>query len=352
MNHNIAFESGLPAWADNASENIFVGGLRPLDGTEVIGNHSYKSNSERGECIRIGYWEQDNRNITFTDNYMIGGYRTNSMRYLENVTANNNVFYNEDFMLVDIYEAGEDLSTWDWDNNTYYYSGNRTTYMDALSWSDWQSAYEFDANSQIIYSAPSTTTYHLRHYPGNEWASLVIYDWERLNSVPVDLSSVLPIGSEYYIYDVQNIIGDPVASGTYNGGTVSVPTNLTEVEPIVGIDVANPIVHTPQDFNAYIVIAKSKKFSTALPPPVKSSISFISVTPNPVSNYLFIDMSDDLSAQGRISLYNQLGVKVYERPITKKNEMVYASGFSKGIYYLVVQIDNSEIFTQKVLILK
>jgi hypothetical protein len=258
INDNISFEAGLPSSDGAIENNIFVGGLVPLNGIEIMNNHTYLSRNDRGNCIRAGYYEQDNQNVTLTGNYMTGGYRTVTVRFCENTDVSNNFVFNKSYWLTELIENGQNLDSYKWDDNRYYYTGSRSDLMDGTSWSDWRTTNRFDLNSEFTMAAPDMNEYFLKYYAGNHWASLVIYDRQKLNSVDVDLSSLLTNGSQYQIYDVQNIDGDPVLSGTYDGSIVQVPTNLTAVTPVFGDDVPSQTVHTPQEFNVYIV--KSSDF--------------------------------------------------------------------------------------------
>ena len=47
-------------------------------------------------------------------------------------------------------------------------------------------------------------------------------NWGRQSSVSVDLSSVLPSG-RYEVRNVQDWYGSPVTTGSYSGGSISIP---------------------------------------------------------------------------------------------------------------------------------
>lgn len=84
-------------------------------------------------------------------------------------------------------------------------------------------------------------------------AAVAIYNFDRLPSVKVDLSSVLADGQPFEIIDVQNLFGTPVVSATYRAGSlVAVPMTSTTVTPIVG-NVSRQPKHTSPDFGAFLV---------------------------------------------------------------------------------------------------
>ncbi|MDI6403105.1 hypothetical protein QLX67_13945, partial [Balneolaceae bacterium ANBcel3] len=60
-------------------------------------------------------------------------------------------------------------------------------------------------------------------------ADLIIYNWEDAGQVPVSLSEVMPTGAEFSIHSVFDLWGDPVYSGIYQGGEISIP--MGSVDP-------------------------------------------------------------------------------------------------------------------------
>jgi hypothetical protein len=70
-----------------------------------------------------------------------------------------------------------------------------------------------------------------QYEPGR--ANITIYNWDLNPTISVDLSSVLATGSRYEIRNAQDFFALPVQSGTYSGGTVSLPmTGLTTASPV------------------------------------------------------------------------------------------------------------------------
>jgi len=63
-------------------------------------------------------------------------------------------------------------------------------------------------------------------------ANITIYNWALTASVPVDVSRVLRLRSPYEVRNVQDFFGNPVASGIYEGGSISIPmTGLSTALP-------------------------------------------------------------------------------------------------------------------------
>lgn len=56
---------------------------------------------------------------------------------------------------------------------------------------------------------------------------VIVYNWERLSVVQLDLVSVLSSGQRFQLVEVHDIWGEPVAAGVYNAGDrVAVTMNL------------------------------------------------------------------------------------------------------------------------------
>jgi hypothetical protein len=88
-------------------------------------------------------------------------------------------------------------------------------------------------------------------------ANIAIFNWQGLGSVAVNLSTVLTVGDQYEVRNVQNWFGAPTLSGTYGGGSISIPmTGVTPVPPISGWAAGVPDVTGPE-FNAFVVLRTS-----------------------------------------------------------------------------------------------
>ena len=79
----------------------------------------------------------------------------------------------------------------------------------------------------------------------------------------MDLSSAVANGTPIFVMNAQDYYNTPVWSGTYNGGSISLPmTNLT-VQAGVGNGHTGPYVPegtTGPDFAAFVVRSKSNEY--------------------------------------------------------------------------------------------
>ena len=83
-------------------------------------------------------------------------------------------------------------------------------------------------------------------------ANVIVYNWGQQGSVSVDASRFLPVGARYEIRNVQNLFGAPAASGTYGGGSITLP--LAGVQPPVPVGMSTSRApSTGTAFNVYVV---------------------------------------------------------------------------------------------------
>ncbi len=105
-------------------------------------------------------------------------------------------------------------------------------------------------------------------------ANIVIYNYQKLNTVTVDVTGIgLIPGEQYELRNVQNYFGD-IITGTYNGGSISVPMTGRTIAKPVGQNFSTPPTTFP-DFGAFVIMKKSG--GTTPPPPVNTPPTITSV---------------------------------------------------------------------------
>jgi hypothetical protein len=82
-------------------------------------------------------------------------------------------------------------------------------------------------------------------------ANIVVYNWGQDAAVSVNLDGMLPLGAQYQIHNVQDLSGAAVVSGTFNGGSISLP--IVSVPPPPPVQWPSRAPSTGTQFNAYIV---------------------------------------------------------------------------------------------------
>jgi hypothetical protein len=83
-------------------------------------------------------------------------------------------------------------------------------------------------------------------------AHVAVFNWDGLDTVPVDVSMALTAGDTYDLYDVQDLFGGAVLHGLYDGTTIDVPMTHTTVTAPVG-NVPVTVTHTSKEFGAFLL---------------------------------------------------------------------------------------------------
>ena len=189
---NTAFSNGALSQVTGYTENLLIGGLVVAHTPSMISNNTYTPNSGSGHN-NLGY-QSGCTNATVTGNY----------------------FVSQDALI--LVNCGTGLSL---TGNSFYSSISGFTQP------------QYPSNTYYS-SRPSGTRVVVRpnQYDASR-ANITIYNWGNLSSVSVDLSGMLSVGSYFEIHNAQNFYGAPVVTGTYSGGSVSIPMS--------GLSVASPI---------------------------------------------------------------------------------------------------------------
>jgi hypothetical protein len=145
-----------------------------------------------------------------------------------------------------------------WDNNSYL-SPTADTYFRFNSieyeFADWQDVTGFDANSTHTVGRLSGTKVFVRpnRYEAGR-AHLIVYNWDNLGSVTVDVSSVLTPGAAYEVRNAQDFFAPPVLSGVFDGEPLVLPmTGLTVAAPNGPLLTPPP---TGPTFNVFILLPR------------------------------------------------------------------------------------------------
>ena len=210
-----------------------------------------------------------NGDLQFTDNYVVAG-NTKFINWTR-LTNTGNAFISHGSLYLtavpSIYPASP---TYVWNTNTYVgqLDGThpRPFFYPTLAGVDqgiipiqiWPAASGYDSNSTSLVTADGKPTTNVISVRPNTYeagrANVVVFNWQHLASVAVDLSGVLKIGDQYVIQNAQDLYGVPTARGTYNGGAVTVPmVAVPPPPPIVGWLSTAPAPTGPA-FNAFVVL--------------------------------------------------------------------------------------------------
>ncbi len=276
--------NGAPP-AGNRDDNLIIGsGNGGPSGIVVVSNYTYHTPAaDDGLNDLSDIWTPLSNDMTALGNYFIGGREAAELFRWNSLVFQNNTLYSRDDDDVSLFwDPSQNPASYAWDNNTYYGSGHFTVYPGCatascsngrtLSFGDWQSSVGVDAHSTMNSGPPSGLWVFVRpniYEPGR--ANIVIYNWNLQSTVPVDLSQAgVQPGDPFEIRDGENWPAGPILSGTYNGGTVSIPMTGLKVALPNGV-VPNPQPHTAPQFGVFVVRSGSqyapRQRTGSTPPP-------------------------------------------------------------------------------------
>jgi hypothetical protein len=209
---NVSFNHGLLAPNREAKANILVGGWHVAERPALIENFTYVADGGNGSGAELGYWAGCS-GARVLGNYLVGGTPIR-LRRCDGVTMTGNRFYGA---------------------------------------VDEETVREFPDNAYLPQPSGATADVFVRpnHYEQGR-ATIVVFNWQKLSSVAVDLSSAgLRRQERFEIRDVQDYLGAPVATALYLPGT---PIEL----PMTRVGTARPVgtaavPHTTAEFGVFIV---------------------------------------------------------------------------------------------------
>ena len=188
-----------------------------LSGTQVVGNYQWDSSTA------VGYYSKNCNPLTVTGNYWVN---VDVVHPTSVMTAPYDPLGRVGFTLTSntLVGALDGFTASDYPNNTYYTNAS-------------------PPNVNKVVVLPNA-------YEAGR-ATVVVYNWQNLASVTVDLTGVVSPGTLYEIRNAQNYYGPVVASGTYSGGSVTLP--MTGLTPATPVGFAAPAPTGPR-FNAFVVL--------------------------------------------------------------------------------------------------
>ncbi len=272
---NVSFENGDRGmfFATNSGDPTNV-----VEGLVVSDNAVYQTKYGR-KTLQIGY-KGVNKDAVVTGNYLVGADSGTTAAFFVNQFKSVSILRNTSVgaidgkgSIVEIQPATGGTVAWDqnnyfggWSTPFYYFAPSQGVdrYFD---FAGWKTKTKFDASSKYSTALPTGVKVVVRpnKYEPNR-ANIAIINWSNLAAVPVDVSGAIAVGAQFDLYDVENLFGAPVVSGTYDGSPIVVPMNLTTVTPLVGTITHMPnITHTAPRFASFVLIPKLPISSVSAP---------------------------------------------------------------------------------------
>jgi uncharacterized protein (TIGR03437 family) len=226
--------------------NVFFFGRILLGGDSPLENIVFEQNMTYNAGVELGFGETVNNSVNLRNNYISAGVLFSR---LKNVSVTDNTIFNH-------IKSDSPRSigiTPPPDFNPADYRIDRNNYMrctrDGLEFRFPGKLYTFAQWQQLGFDAGSKYTAHAAARPAgvkaflrkNQYdpnrATLVLYNWDHSDELPVDLSSFLRPGDEYELRNAQDYFND-VVKATYDGSPVNLRMTGRQVAVPVGRDTA------------------------------------------------------------------------------------------------------------------
>ena len=252
---NVSFNNGTISNVYAAKGNIIIGADSPDEGMQAVDNLLYFS-STAGENLRVGYTAA-NHDVLVTGNTVWGGGTAFVVGQWTSALVQGNTFGGSADMVSLLNAPG----SYSWSGNDYYRQATAQAWRpdtgSALPLDQWKSATGLGATDQAPATTPGATKVFVRpnkYEPGR--ALVVVYNWGSQSTVSVNLANVLHAGQRYEVRNVQRMFGAPVASGTFSGGSISVPMNGVNPPDRLGRTTPTPPKTGPY-FDTFVVVPLS-----------------------------------------------------------------------------------------------
>ncbi|HET9795121.1 MAG TPA: PKD domain-containing protein [Thermoanaerobaculia bacterium] len=241
---NTIFNNG--SIVDSPANNIIIGGGVVAQNPIVANNSLYYTAWGNGINLNMGYYPYG---IGASNPQMTGNYSGNGEYDLNSANTNTTLTGNA------IYSSLVNWTSSQYPSNTFYSSD--------------------PANLKVVVRP--------NKYEAGR-ANITVYNWGLAATVPVDVSGVLTVGQAFEVRNAQDWFGAPVLTGTYGGGSISLP--------MTGLSVAAPVGWTTPpasgpEFNVFVLLPKSAATSTGTAPDPHFSIS-----PNPAAANQTVQFTD------------------------------------------------------------
>ncbi len=264
LDGNVAFNAGAIQAVRNYRDWI-VGVDAPALGADgiILKNNMgyYTPGSGALEQVQIGR-EGVNGSVALLNNYLPQGLVMNNWTIA--AVAGNLFAAQSSSYIVNLNQTQVPLAT-AWNDNSYSRSGaggdflgNSTEY----GFYDWQGDTGYDSHSTYSVAKLTGTKVFVRpnRYEAGR-ANIIVYNWDKLSDVAVDVSSALAPGTAYEVRNAQDFFAPPVLSGVFDGQ----PLDL----PMTGLKVAvpnGPLLTPPPTgpaFNVFILLPGSVRLQAA-----------------------------------------------------------------------------------------
>jgi hypothetical protein len=192
--------------------------------------------------------------VTIINNYLPPGLQFNNWT-IAHVAGNTFSAISSNYNVVTLNQTLAHLAA-SWNHNAYVdpaTSGGFRHNRNPLSFSAWRSATGFDSSSTCSSSNVGGAKIFVRP---NKYelgrANIIVYNWNNLSNVAVDVGSVLSPGAVYEVRNAENFFAPPVLAGVFDGKPLELPmTGLSAAVPNGPMITPAP---TGPTFNVFVLL--------------------------------------------------------------------------------------------------
>lgn len=224
--HGTYFNTGsVSNQPTSSNSNVLMGGQEPAVDCVCQFNNLWFTPSFGSFNMRLGQAPANVMTYALVaDNYIAGGSNVIDIGTWDDLDFLRNTIYGT-ARVITLAEAV--VSDYGWGSNVWYRSASATAWRHNgvdRNFANHTISTGLGGTDTTPATVPTTNVVVVEAYEHRaKHGSVTIYNWEGSSSVSANLSSILANGDAYTIHSSQDLNGTPVASGTYNGGTVSIP---------------------------------------------------------------------------------------------------------------------------------
>lgn len=240
-----------------------------LDDVSLKFCYSYHKKATDFAGVELGTYSGTNGKIVVDSCYFAGGnYVMDFVRSFSDATVTNNVFAARSTSDQLVHTTGSYTS---WASNTHYQTAANSRWKHGSTvsnYSTWKTNSGLGGSDSQADGVRTTTDVFVRPNDYNDLIDstttysqpgrghVIIFNWDGSSSVNVDVSTILPVGAKYEVYEMSDL-GTIQLSGTYAGGTLAFPmTGVTPLAPLgTGTDIGSftaPLTTAPE-FGCFLV---------------------------------------------------------------------------------------------------
>ncbi len=259
IENNTIFNNGSLMLEDQVADQILVGGVKGVSAGRIALRSNYIFNeldapTSKNRGIRLGYEDTGNKDVKLINNYIVSKVPLRVL-WWESVEARGNTIYAVGKNIEITEPMSRGTREYIWDSNTYLgdpRSDPRFLMNDGkLAFASWRTEKGFDRTSRLVAPRENAVFITPNKYDRSR-AVVTIYNWRKDNKAEIDIGKFLQKGDRYEVHDVQDLYGDPISRGEFDGRSLTLKLDGTAVTRPVG-EVERVPAHSGIQFGVFLV---------------------------------------------------------------------------------------------------